>query len=159
MPKNSTQTKRTKKTKGRSVIKRGSSSSRSSSRRTAPTRLRQSATSKNRYVIENGEPIYVMVPVDEYEKLIKADMVKHAVMQIDSKEDDFVDANDVALQIAGDRISRARKNAGLTQLQLAKKLRIPQSQISRIERNPNHTTIRTLKRVAKALNVDVRSLV
>lgn len=100
-----------------------------------------------------------MVPVAEYEKLIKADMVKNAVKQIDSKDDDFVDANDVALHIAGDRISQARKKAGLTQLQLAKKLRIPQSQISRIERNPNHTTIRTLKRVAKALNVDVRSLV
>jgi transcriptional regulator with XRE-family HTH domain len=47
----------------------------------------------------------------------------------------------------------------LSQTQLGAKLNLPQSQISRIERNPDHTTLRTLKRVARALGVDVRALV
>jgi transcriptional regulator with XRE-family HTH domain len=33
-----------------------------------------------------------------------------------------------------------------------------ESQISRIERNPDRTTVRTLKRIARALNVSVSSL-
>jgi transcriptional regulator with XRE-family HTH domain len=45
------------------------------------------------------------------------------------------------------------------QKQLTAKLKMPQSQISRIERNPNHTTVRTLKRIAKALGVEVSALI
>ncbi len=59
----------------------------------------------------------------------------------------------------GQRIAKARKAAGITQKQLGDRLRIPQSQISRIERKPDHTTVRTLKRIARALNVSVRSLI
>ena len=162
MPKSSAQTKRTKKAKGRRVNKRRKPSSlngTSQSLKSRSPRRKTKNPNEHQYVIENGRPKYVLVPVDEYEQLIKADMAKQAVKQIESKDDDLVDADDLALQIAGDRIVRARKSAGLTQQQLAKKLRIPQSQISRIERNPDHTTIRTLKRVAKALKVDVQALV
>ncbi len=164
MQKSSTQTKRTKKARGRRVSERRkpaslNGTSQSANPRSSRRKTKAKNPSEHQYVIENGRPKYVLVPVDEYEQLIKADMVKQAVKQIESKDDDFVDADDLALQIAGDRIARARKSAGLTQQQLAKKLNIPQSQISRIERNPDHTTIRTLKRVAKALKVDVRALV
>jgi len=65
----------------------------------------------------------------------------------------------LALQIAGDRIARARKAKNLTQKQLAEKLKVPQSQISRIEQNPDHTTIRRLKRIARALGFDVSVLI
>ncbi|HKQ47016.1 MAG TPA: helix-turn-helix transcriptional regulator [Phycisphaerae bacterium] len=58
-----------------------------------------------------------------------------------------------------DLIAKARKAAGLTQAELAARLKLPQSQISRIERNPDRTTIRTLKRIAKSLGVDVSALV
>lgn len=162
MPKSTTQTNSTKKTKGRRVGKRRKPTSPNGTSRSQNPRSRRTTLktpNEHQYVIENGKPKYVLVPVDEYEQLIKADMVKQAVKQIESKDNDFVDADDVAMKIAGDRIARARKSAGLTQQQLAKKLNIPQSQISRIERNPDHTTIRTLKRVAKALKVDVRTLV
>lgn len=62
-------------------------------------------------------------------------------------------------QLAGEQIAAARKAVGLTQKQLAQRLKLPQSQISRIERHPDHITIRTLKRVAKALRVDVSALI
>ncbi|MCH7592339.1 MAG: helix-turn-helix transcriptional regulator [Planctomycetes bacterium] len=86
-------------------------------------------------------------------------MVARAVAQIESGDDDFVDANDFALVVAAERIAKARKAKGLTQKQLGEKLNLPQSQISRIERNPDHTTVRTLKRIARALGVDVAALV
>ena len=57
--------------------------------------------------------------------------------------------------LAGGRITRARKAAGLSQAALGRKVVMPQSQISRIERNPERCTVRTLRRLANALKVDV----
>ena len=111
------------------------------------------------FVIRNGEATHVLVPVDEYEKLIKADMVAGAIAKLDDPASQYVDADDFALELAAERIAKARKAKGLTQKQLGDKLRLPQSQISRIERNPDRTTVRTLKRIARALGVDVSALV
>ena len=109
------------------------------------------------YVVENGRATHVVVPIDRYERLIKSEMVQRAIAQIEAGDNDFVDATDFARELAVERIVEARKAAGLTQKQLGAKLGIPQSQISRIERHPDRTTIRTLKRLAKALKVGVRA--
>ncbi len=101
----------------------------------------------------------MLVPVDEYEELIKASMVAHAIGQIERGDNDFVDADDFALELAAEQIANARKAKGLTQKQLGHKLNLPQSQISRIERNPDRTSVRTLKRIARALGVDVKALI
>jgi len=111
------------------------------------------------YVVEEGQPAYVLVPVEEYEQLIKADMVETAIDRLEhTPESAWIDADDLRARLAADRIVEARKKAGLTQQQLARKLGIPQSQVSRIERHPDHTTVRTLKKLARALNVDVARL-
>ncbi len=110
-------------------------------------------------VVEEGRTTYVLVPLAEYEELVKADMVGRAIAQIESGDDDFVDAYDLGLELAVERIVEARKAKGLTQKQLGEKLGLPQSQISRIERNPDRTTVRTLKRIARALGVDVSALI
>jgi len=87
-------------------------------------------------------------------------MALQAIAQIENeKDEDFIDADDLAIELATESVVKARKAAGLTQAQLAKKLGMPQSQISRIERNPDRTTVRTLKKIAKALRVDVRAFV
>jgi len=110
-------------------------------------------------VIQNGEPAYVLVPVEEYERLVIASMVESAIAKLDDPDSEYVDADDFALELAAERIAKARKAKGLTQKQLGEKLNLPQSQISRIERNPDRTTVRTLKRIARALGVDVSALV
>ena len=109
----------------------------------------------------NGEqPTHVLVPIDEYEELVKASMVERAIATLHDDENvEWIDADDLALEFAAERIVAARKAKGLTQKQLGAKLGLPQSQISRIERNPDHTTVRTLKRIARALGVDVSALV
>jgi len=108
---------------------------------------------------ETGRATHVLVPIDEYEQLVKSQMAATASTAIDDRTSKWIDADTVALKLAGQRIARARQAAGLTQKQLGAKLGIPQSQVSRIERHPDHTTVRTLRRIAKALNVDIRALV
>lgn len=97
-----------------------------------------------------------MVPVEEYEAFVIHEMAVNAVRKLDDPTTEWTDAGDFALELAGEEIAHARKAQGLTQKQLGAKLGIPQSQVSRIERNPDRTTVRTLKRLAKALNVDIR---
>ena len=99
---------------------------------------------------------YVRVPRDEYERLLLNEMAQEALAEPDGPT---VSLEDTQLLVAADRIVNARKAAGMTQQQLAAKLKMPQSQISRIERNPDRTTVRTLKKIAKALKVDVRFLI
>lgn len=110
-------------------------------------------------VVRKGRVAYVLVPVDEYERLIKADMVQSAIAKLQEPNTKWVDAPAFGRQLAGRRIAEARKKAGLTQQQLGQKLGIPQSQVSRIERNPDRTSVRTLKKIARALKVDVRALI
>lgn len=110
----------------------------------------------------NGSPAYVLVPVEEYERLILAEAYRDAARVLDADRDNpaaWEDSDQFALELAGSWIAEARKNKGWTQVQLARKLGVPQSQVSRIERRPDHTTMRTLKRVARALGVDLRGIV
>lgn len=94
----------------------------------------------------------------EYEKLLKRKEAMQGTGAFDDSDGPWIDAEDAFAQLAAKDIVKARKKAGLTQIQLAAKLKMPQSQISRIESNPDRTTVRTLKKIAKALGVDVRYL-
>ncbi len=124
--------------------------------------MRQSESNRDgfphAYVVRNDEPTHVLVPVEEYEELVKASMVQEAITILEDPNTEWIDFDEARIQLAADRIAAARKAAGLTQAQLGRKLGLPQSQISRIERNPDRTTVRTLKRIARALKVDVRAL-
>ena len=134
-------------------------------RRTVDRSHRRNGTAANTargsdgYIVQNGRTTHVLVPLEEYEELVKSSMVAAAIAKLEDNTTPWVDADELGLQLAGEKIAKARKAAGLTQKQLGAKLRIPQSQISRIERNPDHTTVKTLKRIAKALKVDVRALI
>lgn len=112
----------------------------------------------NVYLYHGEEPTHVVVPIENYERLVKSEMALHCLRKAEDDDAGWVNADDFAIELATESVVKARKTAGLTQVQLAKKLKMPQSQISRIERNPDRTTVRTLKKIAKALGVDVRAL-
>lgn len=162
MPKNSTKTETKRKPGERRVRRTHGSKSPVEPARRRRRGTRESAKAHDEdypYVLEAGEPAYVLVPIDEYEELVKMSMAASALAKLNDDSAEYVDADDFALELAGEQVAKARKAAGLTQKQLGEKLKIPQSQISRIERNPDHTTVRTLKRIARALGVNVSALV
>lgn len=107
------------------------------------------------YVVSGDTPTHVQMTVEDYERLIEKAMVGSALAKINDPDTEWVDAKQFGRELAAQHIAEARKAAGLTQKQLGEKLGLPQSQISRIERNPDHTTVRTMKKIAKALGVDV----
>lgn len=59
----------------------------------------------------------------------------------------------------GELIKKARKEAGLTQLQLAERLGIPYQSIGQWERNVRNPKYDTLKKIANALNTEWTELV
>ena len=109
----------------------------------------------------SGEAM-VRISATEYDRLLRAELALSAVKTFERDKDDatkWSDGGQFGLDLAGETIARARKAAGLTQQDLGRKLGMPQSQISRIEKNPDRTTVKTLKAVAKALNVDIRAFI
>lgn len=124
----------------------------------AAARATSLAGRSHQLIMRGGRATHVLVPVDEYEELVKLSMIDQASAKLDDPTTVWTDADDLGWQLAGGRIAEARKAAGLTQKQLGDKLGLPQSQISRLERNPDRTTVRTLKRVAKVLGVDISAL-
>jgi len=86
-------------------------------------------------------------------------LAKSALLKLQEKNVQWVDADALGRQLASERIVSARRAAGLTQKQLGERLGLPQSQICRVEQNPDHTSVRTLKKIAAALGVDLSRLV
>ncbi len=150
-------TKTKSKRRGRRSVAR--TTSRSVGRETTKAKSSSKPTKDYAQVEQGGRVTHVLVPVGEYERLVKASMVQSAAAKLEDQTTEWVDADQLARELAAQRIAKARKSAGLTQIQLGRKLRLPQSQISRIERNPDRTTVRTLKRIARALGVDVSALI
>jgi len=112
------------------------------------------------YLIRDDVVTHIVLPVEDYERLVMESMELEVLAEMNKDDEvEWVDAQEWALQLAGDKIKETRRLKKLTQKQLAEKLGIPQSQISRIERKPDRTTVRTLKKVAKALGVDVSTLI
>lgn len=62
-------------------------------------------------------------------------------------------------QYVGISILRTRKKFGVTQTELAKRCGVTQGNISQMERSKGRPRVETVKRIAKALNVDWRELV
>jgi DNA-binding XRE family transcriptional regulator len=110
-------------------------------------------------VTTDGKVTHVMVPIEEYEQLMLSALAEESVRILDDPNTERISSGEAALRLAGNRIATARRKAKLTQKQLAEQIGVTQSEISRIENNPENSTIRTLKRIAKALKVDVRSLI
>lgn len=112
-----------------------------------------------RYLVEGTRTTHVMVPIDEYERLMLAEMAADAERISSDPATKWTNVDDFFADVAAKRLVTARKAKGITQQELANRLGIAQTQISRIEKNPDRTTLRTLKRIAKALRVDVRDLI
>ncbi|MEW6252325.1 MAG: helix-turn-helix transcriptional regulator [Planctomycetota bacterium] len=100
----------------------------------------------------------VLLAQADFDRLISQLEAYELAARASDPDEEWITLDDFKVQLAASRLVEARKARGMTQVQLARRLGLPQSQISRIERNPDHTTVRTLKRIAAALHVDVGQL-
>ncbi len=134
---------------------------------------------------QDGVPTHVLVPIDEFRKHFgdmalssnHEDETHRLLRELDDRTDPdavaarealksiadpaalWIDAGSVRLRVAGSRIAAIRKARGLSQDALGRMVDLPQSQISRLERDPDRASVATLKRLAEALGVSVNDLV
>jgi transcriptional regulator with XRE-family HTH domain len=59
------------------------------------------------------------------------------------------------MKTAGEIIKEARLNAGLNQIELGKKSGVYSNTIGKIERNEQKPSYKTLKKLAKVLDIDI----
>jgi ribosome-binding protein aMBF1 (putative translation factor) len=103
---------------------------------------------------------FVSVPAEEYEMLVARAALRETAWVLESdRDEDWVDADEALEALRRSRIADLRRQRGLTQRQLSSKAGMPQSQLCRIERNPESTTLRQLRRIAQALGVPTAELV
>jgi len=62
------------------------------------------------------------------------------------------------LENIGVAITKARKKSGLTQTQLAKKIKMHQGEVSRYERGTTYPSLETLFKIYKALKINLNDL-
>lgn len=111
------------------------------------------------HVMDGGKVTLVQVPVERYEELVIAEAALQVAHALQNELPDAVDLAEATGRSAKNRIVSARKARGMSQKELAEKLGVQQSHVSHIENNPHRVHVRTLKRVAWALGVDVRTLI
>ncbi len=86
-------------------------------------------------------------PFNDYVEAYRATADEAELEMLDEYSDAFRLAN---------QILTARKRAGLTQVELASRSGIGQSEISRIERGESNPTVETLSRLGRSLNLKLR---
>jgi DNA-binding XRE family transcriptional regulator len=117
------------------------------------------------YVVSNDRPTHVILSIADYRRLLNPPpqpairLSKREALRLrrieESAATEWIPADQARLGLAARSLAEARIAAGLTQKQLGDRVGVPQSQISRVEKNPDKTTVRTLRKIAAALGVDV----
>jgi len=114
-------------------------------------------------IVSDGQVTHVIVPVDDFNRLCDESRagvapsstcgfseheIDEAISTLISPETRWHDADDVVLDILREGIAPLRKRLGLTQEQLASRIGLSQSQVSRIEGAPEGVTLAVLRRIA-----------
>lgn len=106
----------------------------------------------------SGDATHAVIPYNDFVYLLALKSAQDAIPMLDDPKAEWIPLEKWMADVAAPGIASIRKRKRLTQKQLGTKLGMPQSQVSRMEKNPEGMTYRTLKRVAKALGVEVSAL-
>ena len=105
----------------------------------------------------------VAIPVEIWERIVEefedAAAASRAKAIMADASDPIILLEEGRRELFDNHIKKVRKRKGLTQVQLAKKLGISQGRVSEIEHLDYRPTIKTYRRVAKALGVDITELI
>ena len=117
----------------------------------------------NKHIIEyEGKPAFVVVPFNEYQELmaLKRHMSDEELyLQAISREEEYFPEEIVQRVLQGHSPIRVyREYRNMSQEELAKKIGKTKQYISMLEKGERVGTIRTLKQIAEALNIEVDML-
>jgi DNA-binding transcriptional regulator YiaG len=110
-----------------------------------------------RFVSVNGREI-VILSEGEYERLLDIVDAAAAETVLRDPKAQFLKWDEIKHEFTGSRIAEVRKGLGVTQKELARRLRVKQSTVSRWERPDANLTLSTLRRIAKALRCEAHEL-
>ena len=105
----------------------------------------------------------VAIPVEVWERIVEefedAAAASRAKAIMADASDPMISLEEGRRELFDNHIKKVRKRKGMTQVQLAKKLGISQGRVSEIEHLDYRPTIKTCRRVAKALGCEVEDLI
>src|SRR5258705_11650672 len=81
-------------------------------------------------------PGYALIPLEDLHRLTAAQMAREVLDRGQRPDSDYVDADEFFARETARGIAKVRRARGLTQAALGKLVGLPQSQVSRLERNP-----------------------
>ncbi len=104
-------------------------------------------------ILQDGKPAFAVIPWDKYQELIQN--------QRETEESDVWFPNEVVkANVRGDSLIKAwREYFKLTQQELAEKAGMKQSALARLENGNSRPRKATLKKIAKAMGLEVEQLI
>jgi len=121
--------------------------------------------SKVQYIPQDGEPLFAVVPIEDYKTLIAIstrdydDRTFREIMNaIDTGEETFPDEFVGRLIETDSPLREWRKYRGMTQVELAAVSGLTQAAIALIETAKRNPTVETARKFADALNCDIDDL-
>lgn len=115
--------------------------------------------SEHQIIYHEGKPAFVLVPVDEWERLMEDASDAQAVAAWRAGSRDTLPAEVVDRLIAGDPAIRVlRQHRGLSQAQLANAAGINAVYLSQIETGTRRGSLDTLQALARVLSVPLEML-
>jgi len=100
----------------------------------------------------------VIMSEEEYERLLDEIDAAEAERILNDPNEKTIPWEEVRRELMRNRTAEVRKGLGITQKELAKRLRVKQSTVSRWEKTDANMTLSTLRRIAKALGVPAHEL-
>ena len=96
---------------------------------------------------------------EDYEHLLDAVDAAEAKRISEDASDPVLTWDEVKDELIRNRIAKVRERLGVTQKELARRLGVRQSTVSRWERREANLTLRTVRRIAKALGCPEHRLI
>jgi DNA-binding XRE family transcriptional regulator len=113
----------------------------------------------NPQMVEVGGKKLVIMDEEDYDRLLDAIDLVEAERTARDPEDPVLTWEEIKEEFVKNRIADMREQAGITQQELARRLKVRQSTVSRMERENANLTLSTLRKIAKALNCPVHQLI
>lgn len=108
--------------------------------------------------IDSGKRL-VVLDEDEFERLLDAVELSEAQQALHDKSDPEIDWQTASKELIKNRIALVRAAKGLSQRQLAERLGVKPSTVSRWERPDANLTLETLRKIAAAIDCGVHDLI